>query len=126
MFRRRKELNYHYTCLIVLTVISSIKQTVLFFLYFFNANVLWLKQKPSPFNLLYHIMHTSVKNPIIHDPCVQPISHQQSHCGGTHLSDCFPFLQSTFSFIFSKAPLYSAFCFKAATLITLAYDVSFA
>lgn len=71
-------------------------------------------------------MHTSVKNPIIHDPCAQHISHQQSHCGGTHLSDCFSFFLCTFLSFSPKPFLYSVFCFKAATLITLARDVSFA
>lgn len=37
-----------------------------------------------------------------------------------------PLLSVHISFIFSRALLYSAFCFKAATLITLAHDVSFA
>lgn len=89
------------------------------FLYFLNTNVR-LKQKTNPSDLLCHVLHTSVKSPIIHDPCVRHISHQQSHCGGTHLSDCLPLLSVRISFIFSKALPYSALCFKAATLITLA------
>lgn len=67
------------------------------------------------------------KTLMIHNPCVQHISHQQSCCVGTHLSDCFPLLLCTFLSVSLKHSLcYSSFCFKAAALITLACHVSFA
>lgn len=44
----------------------------------------------------------------IHDPCVQHISHQQSHCGGTYLPDCLPFFCALFFFRFlQSSPLFS-------------------
>lgn len=97
----------------------SLTQIVLLFPYSLTINVLWFKQKPNPSNLLCHLMHTSVKSPIIHDPCVQHISHQLDPlCWNPPL--WLPlFLALHISFIFSQALFYSAFCFKAASLIIL-------
>lgn len=105
-----------------LTIICSNRQPVVLFQSFLIVNFLRLKQRPKP--SFCHIMHTSVKNPITHGPFVQHISHQQSHCGGTHLSDRLPFCPC--SFLSLRRSLSSVFCFKAATLITLVCNVSFA
>ena len=71
-------------------------------------------------------MHTSVKSPIIHDPCVQHISHQLEPLWWNPPLWLPLLLAVHISFIFSRALFYSAFCFKAASLIILTRNVSFA
>lgn len=58
---RRKDPKEQLNYITALTTIFSIKRAVQLFLYLFDRNVL-LKQKPDPSDLLWHVMHTSVKN----------------------------------------------------------------